>query len=259
MKQITKILYMVALSTLLANGTYAQRADRDLVRKGNRLYRDSAYVKAETSYVKAQEKNAAGYYATYNRGNALLRQNKPKEAMQQFEAASKMEAPKTDKAKTWHNMGVIMQSQKQYADAINCYKEALRNEPTDDETRYNLALCQKLLKDQQKNQDQNKDNKNQNKDQNGQNDKNKQNQDKDKKDKDKNKDQNQDKQNEQEDKQDKQKQQNQQDRQQKQDPNKMSKENAEQILNAAMQDEKNTQKKMQRAAQGKKRVLEKDW
>jgi tetratricopeptide (TPR) repeat protein len=247
MKQITKILYTALLATLLGSTAYAQRADRDLVRKGNRLYRDSAYVKAETSYVKAQEKNAAGYYATYNRGNALLRQNKPKEAMQQFEAASKMEASKTDKAKTWHNMGVIMQSQKQYADAINCYKEALRNEPTDNETRYNLALCQKLLKDQQQNQDQNKD----------KNDKNQQN--KDQKDKDKNKDKNQDKQNEQDNKQDQKDKQKQQNQQPKQDPNKMSKENAEQILNAAMQDEKNTQKKMQRAVQGKKRVLEKDW
>lgn len=241
---------------LMAGTTYAQRADRDLVRKGNRLYRDSAYVKAETSYVKAQEKNSAAFYATYNRGNALLRQNKAKEAMQQFEAASKMEAPKTDKAKTWHNMGVIMQSQKQYADAINCYKEALRNNPADDETRYNLALCQKLLKDQPKNQDQNKNDKDKNKDQNKDQNKN---QNKDQKDKDKDKNKNQDKQNQQDDKQNQQDQQKQQNQQQKQDPNKMSKENAEQILNAAMQDEKATQQKMQRAVQGKKRVLEKDW
>lgn len=74
--------------------------------------------------------------------------------MEQFESASKVEKDKDKLAQIYHNMGVILQSSKQYPQCIEAYKESLRNNPKDDETRYNLALAQKLLKDQQQNQDQ---------------------------------------------------------------------------------------------------------
>lgn len=77
--------------------------------------------------------------------------------MEQFESASKVEKDKDKLAQIYHNMGVILQSSKQYPQCIEAYKESLRNNPKDDETRYNLALAQKLLKDQQQNQDQNQD------------------------------------------------------------------------------------------------------
>lgn len=93
----------------------------------------------------------------FNLGNSLLMQQKAKEAMEQFESASKVEKDKDKLAQIYHNMGVILQSSKQYPQCIEAYKESLRNNPKDDETRYNLALAQKLLKDQQQNQDQNQD------------------------------------------------------------------------------------------------------
>ena len=110
----------------------------------------------------------------------------------------------------------------------------MRNNPADDETRYNLALAQKLLKDQQQNQDQNK----------------QQEQKQDKKDDDK-----QQKNKEQQD----QKKKDQQNQQQQQNQNQMSKQNAEQLLKAAMQDEKNVQDKVKKGVRIQGRKLEKDW
>lgn len=214
---------------------YGQKTERDYLRSGNKLYKDSTFVKAEVDYRKALELEPKSTDAMYNLGNSLLMQQKAKEAMEQYEAASRIEKDKNKLAQIYHNMGVILQSSKQLPQCIEAYKQALRNNPKDDETRYNLALAQKQLKDQQQQnqnqdkdqkQDQKQDDKQQNKDQ----------QDQDKKD---------------------QQQNNQQ--QQQQNQNQMSKGNAEQLLKAAMQDEKNVQDKVKKAVQVQGRKLEKDW
>lgn len=154
--------------------------------------------------------------------------------MEQFESASKVEKDKDKLAQIYHNMGVILQSSKQYPQCIEAYKESLRNNPKDDETRYNLALAQKLLKDQQQNQDQNQDKNQDQKD--------------DKKDQNKNQQE-----------QDKKDQQNQNQQQQQQNKDEMSKENAQQLLNAVMQDEKNVQDKVKKQLQIQGKKLDKDW
>ena len=228
------------LFVILAAGASAQKIERDYIRKGNRLFNDSVFVDAEVNYRKALEVNPKSTVSMYNLGNTLSQQQKFKDAMEQYVAAGKIEKDKMKLAHIYHNMGVLFQAGKDYAQAVEAYKMSLRNNPKDDETRYNLALAQKMLKDQQQkqqNQDQNQD---QNKD-------------------------------EQEKKQDQQKDQNKQndqkkDDQQQQPPkpekkdNEMSKENAEQLLNSVMQDEKDTQdkvKKQQQVTQGGR--LEKDW
>ena len=220
---------------IAATTVHAQKAERDLIRKGNRMYNDSVYEDAEVNYRKALEINPKSTVAMYNLANTLMQQNKLQEAMEQFAGAAKVEKEKPNLAQIYHNMGVIFQSQKDYAKAIEAYKESLRNNPKDDETRYNLALAQKLLKDQQQDQ-QNQDNQ-----------------------------QNQQKQEEKQDQQQNQ-QQNQNNDQQQEPPqqqkqdNQMSKENAEQLLNSVMQDEKDVQdkvKKQQQVIKGNR--LEKDW
>ena len=213
---------------------FGQKTVRDYLRSGNKLYKDSTFVKAEVDYRKALELDPKSTDAMYNLGNALLMQQKAKDAMEQFEAASKVEKDKKKLSQIYHNMGVILQSSKQYPQCIEAYKKALRNNPADDETRYNLALAQKLLKDQQQNQDQNK----------------QQEQKQDKKDDDK-----QQKNKEQQD----QKKKDQQNQQQQQNQNQMSKQNAEQLLKAAMQDEKNVQDKVKKGVRIQGRKLEKDW
>ena len=207
------------------------QTDRNLVRQGNKQFRKGNAADAEVSYRKAVEKNQRNAQANYNLGNALMVQRKDSLAITQLEAAAKLETNPLRRAQAYHNMGVICQQHQMFGEAIEAYKEALRNNPTDDQTRYNLELCKR----QQKNQDQNKD---QNKDQQKQDDKNKQDQQK----------------------QDQQKQDQKQEKKQEQPPQQqMSKENAEQLLNAAMQEEKQTQERMKKAQQSDKRRLQKNW
>nr|WP_321331521.1 tetratricopeptide repeat protein [uncultured Bacteroides sp.] len=216
----------------------AQKAERDYIRKGNRLFNDSTFVDAEVNYRKALEVNPKSTVSMYNLGNTLSQQKKVKEAIEQYTEASKIEKDKMKLAHIYHNTGVLFQATKDYKQAVEAYKMSLRNNSKDNETRYNLALAQKLLKDQQ--QKQNKDKNKKDKDEKNQ------------KDKDKNKD-DQNKQNKKDSK-DKQE----PPKSQKQD-NKMSKENAEQLLNSVMQDEKSVQDKVkkQQIMQGGR--LEKDW
>ena len=227
--RMLKMKYILfAAFLLLAVGVSAQKAERDYIRKGNRLFNDSVFVDAEVNYRKALEVNPKSAVSMYNLGNTLSQQQKFQEAMEQYDSASKIEKDKMKLAHIYHNMGVLFQAGKDYAKAVDAYKMSLRNNPADHETRYNLALAQKMLKDQQKQQKQ-----------------------------DQKQDQNKDKQNDQ--KKDDQKDQQQPPKPEKQD-NQMSKENAEQLLNSVMQDEKDVQdkvKKQQKVIQGGR--LEKDW
>lgn len=230
-------LYILSLLLVVGFGhAFAQeKTDRDYLRSGNKLYNDSLFIKAEVDYRKALEVNPKSTDAMFNLANALLMQQKAKEAMEQYESVSKIEKDKDKLAQIYHNMGVILQSAKQYPQCIEAYKESLRNNPKDNETRYNLALAQKLLKDQQQDQ--------QNQDQQQQ-----QQQKQEEEKQDQNKDQQeQDQKNQQ------------QNQQQQQNKNEMSKENAQQLLNAVMQDEKNVQDKVKKQIQIQGKKLEKDW
>lgn len=235
MLRIRKGYIVLGVMMLCAVTVYGQQQDRKYLRSGNKFYRDSTFVKAEVDYQKALDQNPNSADAMYNLGNAMLMQQKAQDAMKQYAAAARVEKDKKKLAEIYHNMGVILQSSKQYPQCIEAYKKALRNNPKDDETRYNLALAQKMLKDQQQQQqnqdkqqkqDQKQDDKQQNKDQQDQN----------KKD-----------------------QQNPQQNPQQKNQDQMSKENAEQLLKAAMQDEKNVQDKVKKAVKIQGRKLEKDW
>ena len=229
-----RIKWMLLICACSVTAVYGQRTDRDYLRSGNKLYKDSLFVKAEVDYRKALEVNPKSADALYNLGNSLLMQEKGKEAMEQLDAASRLEKDKEKLAHIYHNMGVILQASKQLPQCIEAYKQALRNNPKDDETRYNLALAQKQLKDQQQQQDQNQQ-------------------------QEQKQDQKQDEKEQNKDQQDQDKKQQNQNNQQQQNQNQMSKENAEQLLNAVMQDEKNVQDKVKKAIQMQGRKLEKDW
>lgn len=224
----SKKVAAVGILLLVAVGMQAQ-SDRKMIRQGNKLYRKGNVAEAEVSYRKAVERNERNAQANYNLGNALMGQRKDSLAITQLEKAAKLETNPLRRAQAYHNMGVICQQHRMFGEAIEAYKEALRNNPTDNETRYNLALCKRQQQDQQQDQNQqNKDNKD-------------------------NKDKQDQQKQEQQQKQDEQKQEQQQKQQ-------MSKENAEQLLNAAMQEEKQTQERMKKAQQQpQKRRLEKNW
>ena len=230
-----------------ATGSFAQRSDCSYVRKGNRLFQDSLFIKAEENYLKAVDMNPELYEGNYNLGNAYTAQQKPNEAVDQYrKAANALEArkkelmdnPSSDRkelerckkelAQTYHNTGVVYHMSERYDKAVELYKEALRNNPLDDETRYNMILAQRMLQQQQNQQQEQQE-------------------------------QQQQEQQQQEQQQDQQEQEQQQQQQEQQQD--MSQENAEQILEAAMQDEKDVQERVQEQllqVQPKK-PLEKDW
>ena len=222
-------LLMICLLMTVVNMVQAQTtADRKFLREGNRVYRLQQYDKAEVQYRKALSANPGNPQALYNLGCALMMQNKDSLATVQFEKAGRLEKDPKRKAMVYHNIGFICQNHRLYSEAIEAYKESLRNNPSDNETRYNLELCKRL----------NKSNKQQQKQQNKQNNDNKKKDDKKKKEE-KNKSQ----------------QKNPEDQKQK-----MSKDNAEQLLNAAMQNEQATQRKVKEAQRaGKSKRLEKNW
>ena len=223
-KQRTTTL-IVAL--VVASASFAQN-DRRYITQGNKLFRSGQFDKAEVAYRKAIEKNPRNPQAHYNLGNSLMAQKKDSAAVQSFQKSTELETSKIRKAMAFHNMGVVCQQHKMYGEAIEAYKNSLRLNPKDDATRYNLELCKRQQRNQ-KNQD--KQDQNKQKDKNG-------NDQKDEKQKNKDK----------------------QDQKKTNNENKMSKENAEQMLNAAMQQEKSTQQRMKKAMQKPRtNKLDKEW
>ena len=219
----------------MISGPCMAQNDRSLIRQGNRAARSNALTEAETAYRKAIAANRENSQALYNLAIVQLAQNKTKEAMKSFRQAAELEKVPRRKAKSFHNIGTIYQNQRQYQPAIEAYKEALRLDPENFKTRYNLALCKKLLKNDNKNNNKNNKNnkKNKNKDQN----------------KDKQKDQNKNK-----NKNDRNRSQNQQNQP------KMSKQNAEQLLNAAIQQEKATKQRMNKSmSQPRRKQYDMNW
>ncbi len=215
------------IALLVASASFAQN-DRRYITQGNKLFRSGQFDKAEVAYRKAIEKNPRNPQAHYNLGNSLMAQKKDSAAVQSFQKSTELETSKIRKAMAFHNMGVVCQQHKMYGEAIEAYKNSLRLNPKDDATRYNLELCKRQQRNQ-KNQD--KQDQNKQKDKNGNDQKDEKQKNKDKQDQKKNNNE-----------------------------NKMSKENAEQMLNAAMQQEKSTQQRMKKAMQKPRtNKLDKEW
>ena len=267
---MVKKIFLFALFLCIGLAMKAQKmTESDHIRRGNRHYTDSLFEKAEIEYRKALELNPQSIDAMYNLGNALFCQvsqlqesagEKAQEAMQQYATAAKLETDKEKLAKIYHNMGTLTYMAQQYSQSVESYKESLRNNPTDNETRYNLAKAMHMLK-QQQNQEQQ-----QNQDQQDQQQNQQQNQEQQEQNQEQNKQQDEQQQNQQEEQQEQQQQEDQQKEQQKDTPQQaqqekeqISKENAEQMLNAVMQDEKDIQEKVKKMQQQKGKTLEKDW
>ena len=244
MKRMRKSIIWMAAFMFCCGAVFAQKAERKNVREGNKLYETEKFTEAEIAYRKSLEVNPRSSEGTYNLGNALYKQKKFPEAAEQYQLLAgqgekMIETPegKARLAEIYHNVGNIGMQSKEYAKSVEAYKQSLRLNPKDDETRYNLALAQKLLHDQQ-----NQQNEDQNQDQN----KDDQQKQQDKKDQNKQNDQNKDQQQQQPPKSEK-------------NDNEMSKENAEQLLNSVMQDEKGVQDKVKKQQTLQGRRLEKDW
>ena len=237
-----KQLALLVLMMTVALPIMAQQERYDVLR-GNKAYEAEKYENAALEYQRALDKNNKGYQAAYNLGNAYFRQQKYPEALEAYQNAAKLLSPdakqhsakeKARLAQTFHNLGNAAYATQDYGNAVAAYQQALRNNPKDDNTRYNLVKAMQMLQQQQQQQNQQQQNQQQQQQQNQQ------------------------QQNQQQQQQ--QQQQEQQQQQQEQQPQQadLDKETAEQILQALEQDEQDTQEKLQRM-QGQKRRVEKDW
>ncbi len=184
---------LILMGLLLITGNLqaqsVQETDKKIKKETNKLLKtaedelgDNDFASAEASYRKAVSKNESSATARYNMANMYYGKEKPAQATSRYKQAAKVAETKDDKHDVFHNLGNSLMDQKKYQEAIDAYKNALRNNPKDDETRYNLALAkQKLEKEQQENKDDKGDNKDDKKDQ----DQDKKDQDQDKKEEDK--------------------------------------------------------------------------
>ena len=227
--------FLVVLLSLSFLPLSAQ-ADRKFIRQGNRQYEKEKFSDSEILYRKAIDKNKGSADAVFNTGDALYRQKKYEDAGRQFSENHKMNEDKDKKSASLYNLGNSLLMANKLKESIEAYKSALRVKPDDKEAKYNLAYAQDLLRKQeeQKQQQQQQNKNDQNKDQN-------------KKD-DQKKDQNNNNQQQDQNKDQQQQQQNQQDQQA------ISKEDAERLLNAIANDEKNVQEKVKIAKAAKDKV-----
>ena len=230
-------------------GLYAQEKDNNLP-KGNDSFAEKKYADAEVEYRISESKNPKKSIASYNLGNAVYKQNQSNEAKYHYAKALKTAKTRAEKHQAFHNMGNTFMKNKDYSNAVEAYKNALRNNPADEETRYNYALAKKMLKENPPKKDDKKDKKDKDKDKK---EKDKKDDKKDGKDKDKDKkDGNKDKDNKDN------KDQNQ--GKPKPQPGGISKQRLENLLDAVNNEEKKVQDKVNKQkVQANPKKAEKDW
>lgn len=135
----------------------AVKESRNLTWEAGKDLESDDFINAEAKYRRAIAKSAENAVAPYNLGNAYYEKESYSEAFGRFKEAGERAGEKPQKHSAYHNMGNVYMQRKEYEKAVEAYKESLRNDPTDEETRYNLALAKELLKKdpQQQQNDQN--------------------------------------------------------------------------------------------------------
>ncbi|MCH7524598.1 MAG: tetratricopeptide repeat protein [Bacteroidetes bacterium] len=144
---------IVIITILISSISFAQEIDKalqksnDYVYDGNKLV-DEDFVAAEKEYRKAISEKPSNISGAYNLGNAYYKSGYYSEALLRHIEAVNSATTKTDKHQAFHNIGNALMQQKQCKEAVEAFKNALRNDPTDDQTRYNLALAKECAKEQ---------------------------------------------------------------------------------------------------------------
>jgi len=220
LKSISLFVILLCTPVMMAQEEFTD------VRKGNKQYKSEKYTEAEISYRKGLQKNSQSPEAAYNLGNSLFKQEKYAEALEQYQKVLPNEKISKKKlASALHNTGNALLMQQRIPESIEAFKKSLKINPNDDETRYNLALAQYLLKNQDNQNQQNK----------------------------------QQEQPQSENQENKQKKDDSQQQQEDQPTEAIPKDKAEQLLEALMQDEDETMEKAKKLPKGAKRTVEKNW
>jgi tetratricopeptide (TPR) repeat protein len=229
---------VVIVFALLSLRASAQTV-RSYISEGNHAYVKERHTDAEVEYKKALEKDPKSKEAKFNLGNSYYKQQRFDEALRAYGNSGPAMKSSEERAGTYYNMGNTLYRENKFQEAVNAYKQSLRVNPDDNDARYNLQMARIKLKQQEQQKQQKKDQK-----QDQQQDQQQQNQ--------------QQKQDQQQQQQPKQEQAKQDQTQQVQKKNQMPKQEADRILDALRNDEKEIQKNLRKRAAVKVKV-EKDW
>lgn len=164
------ILFFILLVLGLNNGAFSQTLRQESVEntfKGITLIEKEQPNEAERAFRTASALDSLNAISDYNLGNTLFKQGAEEESFGHYKAASTKTNDESLSHQAFHNIGNVYMKRKEYQNAVQAYKEALKRNPNDDETRYNYALAKKMLEEEQKDQDQEQD---QNQEQDQQND-----------------------------------------------------------------------------------------
>jgi len=211
---------LILLVFISSSGYVLAQQERKFIRQGTNEYKSDKYVESEEFYRKALDKDPKSFEAKFNLADALYKQKKIDASLKLLEELEQNEKNPQRLAQIYHNKGNIYFAANKLDESIDNYKKALKQNPNDDQTRYNLIAAQKMKQQQDQNKDQQKQ---------------------------------QQQQQEEEQKQD------QKQEPQQQDPNQMSKEDAERLLNAMQQDENELQKEKRKVKAAQNASIEKNW
>jgi Ca-activated chloride channel family protein len=231
--------YLLIILIGVTNITEAQNK-KSFLKEGNKLFSDSSYNASEIKYRKSLEKDQDYFSASYNLANSIYKQERFDESSSLYESLQDNARNNHELSQIYHNKGNSLMKQQKTDLAIKAYKDALRENPNDEDTRFNLAYAKKIMQKEEENKDK------ENKDEENKEQENKEKKDQEKKDE-KNKEQeNKDEENK--------------EQENKEKKDQMSKEDAEKMLEALEQKEKELQEKLQKKkVKGKKIKILKDW
>lgn len=169
-----KNIVFLALSWLCVNVTLGQtiwKRENTLLRNGNAAYANGSFAEAAQLYAQSLAIDGKNEKAQFNLANAQYMNKQYQEASQGYQTLAENTTNKEIQSKSFHNTGNALLEQKNYDGAIEAYKKALRINPQDADTRYNLAYAQAKKKQEDQQKQQNKDPKeDQNQDKNQQKD-----------------------------------------------------------------------------------------
>lgn len=244
-----KFKYIVTISffVLLPAQAVLSQSIRSLNNSGVDLYKKDQFADAEVKFKKGLEKTKENFELNFNLGDSYYKQERYDEAVNAFQNSLAYTEDDLLKSKAFYNIGNSLLKSQKIKESIEAYKNSLKLNPNDKEAKYNLSYALSLLK-QQQDQQQNQNQRDKNQDNQNQNDKNKNNQP----------NQNNDEQKDKEQEQQNKDQSSQQDNMKQLDKDNISKEEAERILEALKNNEKDLQKKLRKKI-GVPVLTDKDW
>jgi Ca-activated chloride channel family protein len=233
------ILFVIMLIQI---NVFSQNINKD-IRQGVKLYEDSSYVEAEQKFRNALQKDQDSFVSSFNLADAIYKQENYEKSESLFRALTEKAETKEEKSMSYHNFGNSLFKQEKIKESVEAYKNALRNNPSDIDSKFNLSLAQKLLKKQEENKEDKKED--------------------DKKEEEKEEEEEEKKEEEESESDESQENKEPQDQQKPetpQDPNEMTEEEAQQMLDALEQQEKELQEDLQKKKRKAVNLkIEKDW